>query len=678
MSLVPNRRSLAVAARTGFNSTILALIDEFLLHEGIAKSDVHRYRYPARHFLIWLQCSGLAIESVDGTVIDDFLRHDCRCTAWSAPVRLRRWRKCRTSPYLMRFIHFLERTGRIETPGDLDENFRVLEAFLERLRGDSYATQTVKLYRYGCAGLLVWLHLSRIRLSDLTAEVYARFRNRQFVCSIPGVFCGHRAPSPGTAYATEVRGFLKHLVAIGRIEPLQPSPQLPGLLERFSVWLERNRGIGPGTVRQHVRLIARILPGLGDEPRTYDAARVRRVLFEQIKCWSPTYAQKLTTSMRMYLRFLVSEGYIAPALVEAVPTVPRWRLSGLPRYIPADDVERAIASCGDDALAVPTGRSCCFWHGWRYAPAISLPASGRYRLGQGPDTCIGKIAARDRSAASSGCRRRALCLYRNRAPKDKRRAGVPLRQRALWTVRRRKQCEFGGQACAEPRRRQNARQPRRLCVPSQSGNSTAQVRCVARCHPIAAPTRLPEHDHDLRQDRCGDAARSRPTLDRRRRTMTATISEHIGRFVAMKRKLGYRFESSAMLLQSFGRFAAARDERFLRSATAIEWASGSTATPPHQRARRLHALHLFACWLHAEDARHEVPPRNALGHAFKRRPQPHLVSIADIRKLLAAALSMEPAGTIAPLTWHPPLRPYRRDRAAHRRSACLDTSRHHA
>ena len=352
MSLVPNRRSLAVAARTGFNSTILALIDEFLLHEGIAKSDVHRYRYPARHFLIWLQCSGLAIESVDGTVIDDFLRHDCRCAAWSAPVRLRRWRKCRTSPYLMRFIHFLERTGRIETPGDLDENFRVLEAFLERLRGDSYATQTVKLYRYGCAGLLVWLHLSRIRLSDLTAEVYARFRNRQFVCSIPGVFCGHRAPSPGTAYATEVRGFLKHLVAIGRIEPLQPSPQLPGLLERFSVWLERNRGIGPGTVRQHVRLIARILPGLGDEPRTYDAARVRRVLFEQIKCWSPTYAQKLTTSMRMYLRFLVSEGYIAPALVEAVPTVPRWRLSGLPRYIPADDVERAIASCGDDALGV--------------------------------------------------------------------------------------------------------------------------------------------------------------------------------------------------------------------------------------------------------------------------------------------------------------------------------------
>ena len=33
-----------------------------------------------------------------------------------------------------------------------------------------------------------------------------------------------------TGRATEVRGFLKHLVAIGRIEPLPSSPQLPGCL----------------------------------------------------------------------------------------------------------------------------------------------------------------------------------------------------------------------------------------------------------------------------------------------------------------------------------------------------------------------------------------------------------------------------------------------------------------
>ena len=63
-------------------------------------------------------------------------------------------------------------------------------------------------------------------------------------------------------------------------------------------------------------------------------------------------------------------------------------------------------------------------------------------------------------------------------------------------------------------------------------------------------------------------------------------------------------------------------------------------------------MHKFARWLHAEDERHEVPPRDALGHLPRRRPQPYLISIPDIRKLLTAALSMRPAGTIAPLTWH--------------------------
>ena len=255
---------------------------------------MHRYRYPARHFLIWLQCcAGIALEAVCGRVIHDFLRHDCRCAEWSAPVRLRRWRKRRSSAHLMRFIRFLECTGRIETPGDLEDNFRLLEAFLERLRGDGYATATIELYRSGCGGLIAWLHLSRIRLSALTLEVLARFRSRRFVCSIPGVFHGKETRSPGTVYATELRGFLKHLVAIGRIEPLSPKPILPARLEQYSLWLERVRGVAPGTVRQYLRLIAAMLSDLGDDTARYDAARVRRALFEQLRCCSPSYVAKL-------------------------------------------------------------------------------------------------------------------------------------------------------------------------------------------------------------------------------------------------------------------------------------------------------------------------------------------------------------------------------------------------
>ncbi|MCY4584326.1 MAG: tyrosine-type recombinase/integrase [Chloroflexi bacterium] len=133
-------------------------------------------------------------------------------------------------------------------------------------------------------------------------------------------------------------------------------------------------------------------------------------------------------------------------------------------------------------------------------------------------------------------------------------------------------------------------------------------------------------------------------------TMKLTLTDRVERFVAMKRRLGYRFARNASPLRNFARFAEDRGETSLRSGTAVEWAS--TAGPQSERIRRLHAVHALACWLHAEDARHEIPPRDALGYRSGRRPKPHLISIPDTRILLTAALAMPPVGSIAPLTWH--------------------------
>ena len=219
MPALSGTRSLASATLAGFAAIILAFICDLRRRTEISETLFCKYRRIARHFLTWLELTGTELKTVDGTIIDRFLQHDCRCGASCAPVYLRRWRKRRTSPALMAFIRFLEHTGHIETPGELDDNLRLLDAFLAGLRDDGYTAATIKLYRQGCTGLIVWLHLSRIRLCDLTSHVYARFENRQFVCSIPGVFCGCERSRPGTAYKTELRAFLKHLVAIGRIAP---------------------------------------------------------------------------------------------------------------------------------------------------------------------------------------------------------------------------------------------------------------------------------------------------------------------------------------------------------------------------------------------------------------------------------------------------------------------------
>ena len=265
---------LTTTALARFDPLVLPFIDN-LRRKGIAERYITLHSGPARHFLFWAERSGIALETVDGTAIDRFLQHDCDCVSGvPASAGLRPWRKRRTSPRLMNFVRFLEREGRVESPGDLDDNLRILDGFVEQLRSEGYAPGTIEQHRQGCAGLIVWLHLSRIPLRDLTLDVYARFQNRKFICSIPGVFCGQSMHSPGGAYGTEIRKFLRYLVTIGQIEPFKRIPNEDALSERlkpFSVWLARNRDISPGSIGRHIRLIAAILPALGEDVEAHVA-----------------------------------------------------------------------------------------------------------------------------------------------------------------------------------------------------------------------------------------------------------------------------------------------------------------------------------------------------------------------------------------------------------------------
>ncbi|ABL71338.1 putative integrase/recombinase [Paracoccus denitrificans PD1222] len=53
----------------------------------------------------------------------------------------------------------------------------------------------------------------------------------------------------------------------------------------------------------------------------------------------------ITSTLRSYLRFLAGAGLCRPNLDHAIPPVVQWRLSPLPRYLAAADLERVVASC---------------------------------------------------------------------------------------------------------------------------------------------------------------------------------------------------------------------------------------------------------------------------------------------------------------------------------------------
>ncbi|WP_024846201.1 tyrosine-type recombinase/integrase, partial [Paracoccus pantotrophus] len=104
-------------------------------------------------------------------------------------------------------------------------------------------------------------------------------------------------------------------------------------------------GLSERTIARHLRHLHKLLPELGTATHDYDAALVRNVVREWRERTGPADLRTITSTLRSYLRFLAGAGLCRPNLDHAIPPVVQWRLSSLPRYLAAADLERVVASC---------------------------------------------------------------------------------------------------------------------------------------------------------------------------------------------------------------------------------------------------------------------------------------------------------------------------------------------
>ncbi len=110
-------------------------------------------------------------------------------------------------------------------------------------------------------------------------------------------------------------------------------------------------------------------------------------------------------------------------------------------------------------------------------------------------------------------------------------------------------------------------------------------------------------------------------------------------YLAVRRAAGYKLDGAGRMLQHFARFAMAKDECFIRSETAIDWAGA--APSPRVRADRLQVVIYLARYLRAEDPRHEIPPPSFT--YTRQRPTPFIYSETDVIRLAHEATCLEPA-----------------------------------
>jgi integrase len=119
------------------------------------------------------------------------------------------------------------------------------------------------------------------------------------------------------------------------------------------------------------------------------------------------------------------------------------------------------------------------------------------------------------------------------------------------------------------------------------------------------------------------------------------MRKELVRYVELKRSLGFQFRCQHILLKGFVAFAAERGDRYVKTARVLEWAA--LAPSPAQRRSRLLTVRSFALAMHAENARHEIPARDAFGSNGFRRRSPYIYSAKEIARLIKAASELEPA-----------------------------------
>lgn len=241
------------------------------------------------------------------------------------------------------------------TPSDTSERPRRMDpgtlwpsvwAFADHLMDLGYTPVSVANCLKPARHFTVWLAYSDIAPSDVDGQVVERFLHHR--CQCPAK---RRARIMTAANIRGAYRFLRFLAENGVVPAsvlpvTAPPPKTinPELAE-LSDWLRHRRGITEATIAGYQRTLMCLLPALGSDPAAYDAGLVRRVILEEAETRSSRDIKAMTTALRGYLRFLIARGACRPGLDEAVPTIARWRLSALPRYLPATQVEAMIASC---------------------------------------------------------------------------------------------------------------------------------------------------------------------------------------------------------------------------------------------------------------------------------------------------------------------------------------------
>lgn len=223
---------------------------------------------------------------------------------------------------------------------------RWLDSFTDRLGGLGYTPWSCRSIVVLAADLGRWMAKRRLpagALDESVVEAYVKNRKTQ--------------PDRRRAAALH---FLDHLRAE---ETVPPRPCVADLspvtlhCARYEEHLRKERGACHGTVEGYVAVVRGFLTRcFGTSPielTTLEAGDIGDYLLDHARTRSPKRVEYVATALRSFFRFLFARGETPSDLSTGILTARTTRFAGVPRYLPAADVEKLLEACD---LDTPGGR----------------------------------------------------------------------------------------------------------------------------------------------------------------------------------------------------------------------------------------------------------------------------------------------------------------------------------
>lgn len=223
-----------------------------------------------------------------------------------------------------------------------------LDCLSAELVAAGYKPTTIQRYLRAAAHVSYWQRRRGRSLTELSPVCIDEFKRH-----VPSCQCEEfrRINDYDVRGARKFLQYLQQTAVVVAEHRPDPIDTQPPLFVEFCDWMRQHQGTRETTLETYRRTIVDALSTLGTATHDFNAAALRAFVLDRAGRHGRCQARVIITALRALVRYLMATGRCQAGLDAAIPSVAGWRLSGLPRYLPAADVERVLSACDTTTVA---------------------------------------------------------------------------------------------------------------------------------------------------------------------------------------------------------------------------------------------------------------------------------------------------------------------------------------